>query len=401
MTLSLLLPIGLAALAALLLPLLVHLARRSEERVIVFAALRWLQAAPQPRRKRRFEEHLLLLVRLLLLAALALLLAEPVLFGKPDRSPWVVVAPVVDPAAARRVIDGRLAQWHWLAQGFPAVDAAERPSVAAASTKPSFASLLRELDAMLPVDTPLTVVVPDVIDGADAERPMLTRRVDWRVVPSTSVSARVDAANHAAPAVMVRYAPDRAASLRYLRAAGVAWQATFPSSPAAASPASRVSVAPASQALDARTRNLVWLVPGPLPAAVRDWIVAGGTALLDAQAAVPELANAAVVWRDDGGPLARGARLGRGRIVRLERDLLPAAMPGLLEADFPAQLQRLFADPMPAPGRVNAMAYAPRVGAAPYAETPRPLAPWLAALIAALFIIERWLADGPRRRSAS
>ncbi|MBC7991570.1 MAG: BatA domain-containing protein, partial [Luteimonas sp.] len=71
MTLSLLLPIGLAALAALLLPLLVHLARRSEQRLVPFAALRWLQAKPQPRRKRRFEEHWLLLLRLLLLAALA------------------------------------------------------------------------------------------------------------------------------------------------------------------------------------------------------------------------------------------------------------------------------------------------------------------------------------------
>ena len=43
MSLALLLPAGLAALAALLLPLLVHLARRSEQRPTVFAALQWLR----------------------------------------------------------------------------------------------------------------------------------------------------------------------------------------------------------------------------------------------------------------------------------------------------------------------------------------------------------------------
>ena len=64
----LLLPAGLAALAALALPLLVHLSRRQQQRPTVFAALRWLQARPRPRRRIRFDELLLLAVRLLLLA---------------------------------------------------------------------------------------------------------------------------------------------------------------------------------------------------------------------------------------------------------------------------------------------------------------------------------------------
>ncbi|MDQ3512000.1 MAG: BatA domain-containing protein, partial [Pseudomonadota bacterium] len=180
MSLALLLPLGLAALAALLVPLLVHLARRSEERMVNFAALRWLQSRPQPRRKRRFDEYLLLLLRLLLLAALALLLAEPVLYGQPDRRPWTVVMPGVDTAALPPALPD--ARMHWLAAGFPRVDPANVDAVALPAAEASPSSLLRQLDADLPAGTPLTVVVPETLDGADAERPRLSRQVSWEVV---------------------------------------------------------------------------------------------------------------------------------------------------------------------------------------------------------------------------
>ncbi|MEL4017015.1 BatA domain-containing protein, partial [Dryocola clanedunensis] len=74
---SLLFPLGLLALAAWLVPLLIHLARRHQYAPLDFAALRWLQARIRPRQKIRFDEWPLLLVRLLLLATLALLLARP------------------------------------------------------------------------------------------------------------------------------------------------------------------------------------------------------------------------------------------------------------------------------------------------------------------------------------
>ena len=96
MNLAFLLPAAFAALAALLLPLLIHLARRSEQRPTDFAALRWLRAKPKPRRRIRFDEWPLLVARLLLLAALVLLLARPVLFGSAGDAPWVAVVPGVD-----------------------------------------------------------------------------------------------------------------------------------------------------------------------------------------------------------------------------------------------------------------------------------------------------------------
>lgn len=404
MNLALLLPLGLAALAALLVPLLLHLARRSEERVVMFAALRWLQSRPQPRRKRRFDELLLLSLRLLLLAALALLLAEPVLHGQPDRRAWIAVAPGVD---ARDLPVAADARWHWLTPGFPRIDppaagneramSAPATPVAAAA---SLSSLLRQLDAELPAGTPLTIVVPDVLDGVDAERPRLSRQVDWQVVAATPAAA-TEVAPAPAMRLMVRHGPGQDGALRYLRAAGAAWQTLAidaRGAPPVADRQASVDIAPATQPLDPRQRNLVWLVPGPLPQHVAEWIARGGTALLAAQVPLPALDTAALLWRDDSGPLVRGTRLGEGRVMRLERALLPAQMPLLLEPDFPARLQTLFTAPPPSPARVGARDHRPRTGLAPSPETPRPLAPWLAVLVVALFLAERWVASGPRRR---
>ncbi|WP_262422163.1 BatA domain-containing protein [Brevundimonas denitrificans] len=114
MTPALLLPMALAALLALAIPVVIHISRRTESRVIDFAALRWLTPSPRPRRRPRIDERLLLLLRLLLLAALALWLARPVLWGVEDARPVIAVAPGLDPApvieAAPR--DARLV---WLA----------------------------------------------------------------------------------------------------------------------------------------------------------------------------------------------------------------------------------------------------------------------------------------------
>src|SRR5690606_18976604 len=114
MSMALLFPLGLLALAAWLVPLLVHLARRQQYTPLDFAALRWLQARMRPRQRVRFDEWLLLLVRMLLLAALAVLLARPVLHGlsAPVR-PVVVVAPGLDASALRTADDA--GDWRWLA----------------------------------------------------------------------------------------------------------------------------------------------------------------------------------------------------------------------------------------------------------------------------------------------
>jgi hypothetical protein len=319
------------------------------------------------------------------------------LYGQPDRTPWIAAAPEVGAAALRDAAGTGDARLHWLAPGFPAVGGQ------APAPRQPVASLLRELDAMLPAGTPLTVLVPATIDGADAERPRLSRRVEWRVVPPATTAPAAIHATVAAPRVAVRYAADDASALRYLRAAGAAWRAATAMAngdPETAVP-SFITMAPAPQALDAKARNLIWLVPGPLPADIRGWIEAGGHALLAVDVVAAEPALVTPLWRvGNGDVLVRGGPLGRGRVMQLTRRLSPDAMPQLLEADFPQHLRTLFADPAPAPARVAASAYAPTTGAPPWPETPRPLSPWLIALVALLFAVERWFASGPRHGAA-
>lgn len=391
MNLALLLPAGLAALAAVLLPLLIHLARRSEQRPTVFAALQWLRRKPKPRHRLRFDEWPLLLVRLVLVALLALLLARPVLFGAASRDPWVAVAPGVDPAQARAVPAPADARWHWLAPGFPALDAAPPVSPPAPA---SLTSLLRELDATLPAGVALTVVVPDELRGVDGERPRLSRAIEWRPLPVRLPDAAA-ARPSAPPALSVRFAPDRAPALRYLRAAHVAWHGgRAPTGEAA------IDIAPIAQPLPSPSRPLAWLAAGPVPTAVREWIRGGGTALLDAQGTLPDAPAMAALWRDDDGiVLVEGAAYGRGRVLRLTRPLSPAVMPALLDASFPQRLRALF-EPAPAPpSRVRAADHAPLTGAPTFPLAPQSLAPWLLVLIALLFLVERWLATGARGRA--
>lgn len=408
MNVLLLLPIGLAAFAALLLPLLIHLARRSEQRVVPFAALRWLRALPQPRRKFRLDEWLLLSLRILLLAALALLFAQPVLFGRADTAARVALAAGVDSAAARALPGIDQARWLWLAPGFPAIapdGSTAQDDPRAASTGATLPSLLRELDAQLPAGAPLTVVVPQRLHDADAQRPVLSRKVTWKIVPDRAAPAETAAkADPTTPPLQVRFAPERADAVRYLRAAGVAWgledqlQDTGGTPASTSPPASRVSTAALSAPLDASVSRLAWLAAGPVPAAVQAWVAQGGQVLLDADAQWPGFArDAAIAWSDGTGPLLRTQRVGRGRVLQLQRPLLPAAMPALLEADFPQRLRTAFETEIVAPARVAARDYAPMAGAPAWPERPQPLAPWLAWLVAGLFLLERWLASGPRR----
>ncbi|MET0581833.1 MAG: BatA domain-containing protein [Pseudoxanthomonas sp.] len=383
MNIALLLPAALAALAALLLPLLIHLARRGEQRPTDFAALRWLRQKPKPRHRVRFDEWPLLIARLLLLTLLAVWLARPALFGSASETPWVAVMPGIDLAQARAAVDDDRARLHWLAPGFPTLD---RPPPA--SDPLPFASLLRQLDSELPAAVKLSVLVPERLQGADAQRPRLSRAVEWKVLAGAMPARKAMATD--SPALAVRYSQGRQSGLRYLRAAAAAWQ------PTATAPA--FDAAPVPETLTARTRHLVWLAPGPLPPAIGGWIRQGGTALLSADTEYEFPVESLVYWRDElGAPLVEGAPLGRGRVLRFTRAFAPAAMPQLLQPEFPRRLRELFATPAPAPARVAAQDYAPVAGGAAYPQPPRDLQSWLALLIAALLLVERWLATRRRR----
>ncbi|MFT4255405.1 MAG: BatA domain-containing protein [Pseudoxanthomonas sp.] len=346
MSLSLLLPAALAALATLLLPLLLHLTRRSEEKRVVFAALRWLREKPRPRRHLRFDEWWLLALRLFLLAALALWLARPILLGAATDKAWVVAMHGVEAARVRELVEADKSELHWLAPGFPEISATQTR----ADDGAAFPSLLRELDAQLPADTRLTVIVPERLAGADAQRPRLSRTVDWKIVPGDSPKATT-----ATPALQLDLSPlpADAVGLEYLHAVNAAWGNE-----------------------DGRTVQVrVLLADQPAPAD------------LQLQPA----------WRDaQGDLLVEVANNGQGPTLRFTRNLQPASMPQLLEADFPQRLREAVL-PAPAPTRAFARDYAPTTGTAAWPQTPRELQPWLALLIALLFLVERWMATSRRR----
>lgn len=374
---ALLFPLGLAALLAVVVPLVIHLMRRDELRPVVFAALRWLDPRPKPRQRIRFSEWPLLLVRLLLIAVLALLLARPVLTAQMSERPFIAVTPGLDLATVREGDDE--VQLHWLAPGFPST---ERP---APQTTASFNSLLRELDAQLPQGVKLTVVVPQTLQGVDAERPILSRTVDWRIVAGAMPAAQSAATK--LPVLSVRYAPERATDVRWFRAVSAAWQTPFEA----------VGV---DAALPPEDRVLVWLSSGDVPPAVRARVKSGGTVLVGAQTVWPASPQRRVVWRDaTGAPLMEAQGEGRGQWLCLTRPLNPAVFPQLLEPTFPDQLAAVLSAP-PSPARVEARDLIPVVGRSNFTRPSEDLTPWLALLVAVLFGVERLLATAARRRAA-
>lgn len=377
MTPLLLAPLGLAALAALIVPLLIHLRRRTEEVPVDFAALRWLDTLPRPRSRLRFDEWLLLALRLLLVALLALLLARPAVLGSEDDGPRVLAAPGVDPAAAR-AIAGPDADLRWIAPGFPALGRAPPPSPVSVS------SLIRQFDAELPEGAALTILVPPVLGAVDAEPLRLTRKVTWRVIAGASQEAAP--APPASPALAVRHSAAGEAGLRYLGAAAAAWSDTprFDAGTGDTMP-------PGDQVL-------VWLIPGPVPQGLTDWVSEGGTALLGANARIAMPATTAALWRDAAGnTLVEGAPLGAGRLLRFTRPLEPAAMPDLVAPDFAERLRGLITPPPPPPARVAAAAFAPWASARAYPLPPREWGAWLGVLAALVFLAERWLATRAAR----
>jgi hypothetical protein len=345
-----------------------------------FAALRWLDPRPKPRRKLRFDELLLLALRLLLVVLLALLLAQPAVIGSEDKTPRMLVAPGIEPSAAREIA-GPDADVRWIAPGFPGLEGAGPTESAQAS------SLIRQFDAELPSGVPLTIIVPQVMGGADAAPLRLTREVKWRIVEGTEPAEKPTPLPN--PALAVRYAAGAEGAVRYFRAAAEAWgdKPQF-----AASTASD---------LPERDQVLVWLTPGRVPPKVTDWISAGGTAVLGeaAQVIMPDTTMA--LWRDAlGNTLVEGARLGAGRLMRFTRPLEPSAMPELLEADFAARFRDLVTPPAPPPARVASAAFVPTAGVRPFPLPPRELSLWLGVLIALTFLAERALATRSRRFAA-
>lgn len=427
MSLAWLFPLGLAGLAALLVPLLLHLARRREQRVLRFAAMRWLPAGRAPRRRLRLQERRLLALRLLLLAIAALWLAQPLLqdVGTPQR--WLAVAPSVDPTAARSIA-GDYERAVWLAPGLPPL---ARPLPEDAVTWPS---VLQEFAARLPAEDTGAVLVPDVVTGLGKQLPTLWHDLDWR-----EAAAAPSADAEPSPRLLaLRYSAADSAVLPWLRAAIAAWDKD---------PQLRVQLddAPASTPVPSGASAVLWL--GPLPNATRRPAIplihiptfelhpspaarAGGGEGPPPPSAPTEPRTQATTEPDAQADPARGAPPTARESDRpaqpapnaplptrpldarptdwrtLAQPLHPSTLPVLYEPDFPRRLHATLFGPTP-PRRVPATRLHELPVAAPAGRQgdaalslrglrDLALSPLLAWLLLALFLLERWFATGRR-----
>lgn len=397
-----LLPAALVALAALLVPLAIHLARRSEATPTDFAALQWLRQKPRPKSRLRFDEWRLLVARLLLLALIALWLARPVLPDSADMTPVVAVLPGADagsPAPNTRTIRLTSTCLPLPARG-RSRDGDARPVEESSCQNPI--SLIRDLDSSLAPGVPLTILVPEILHGVDAERPRLSRPITWKITPGVmpnSVGEDDSTESQSSPATARPSAAPSSFSLRGPEAAARPLRAAIAALNTPGQPANFDTTA-ITAPLPTPPRILVWLTPGPLPQPVRDWITAGGTALVTSSTAAEPL-PAIIPWRDaTGAPLIEAQSIGKGRLYRFTHTLTPAAIPALLEPDFPHHLAALFTAPTLGPTQIFARDIAPTTGGPAWPQPARDLQPLLAMLIALIFVIERWLATRRTRAVA-
>ncbi len=381
---ALLTPLGLAALAAAAVPLVIHRIRRSDRQRISFAAMRYLREKPHSREKSRLHERRLLLLRILLIAALSLWLSLPVWRGRSEpQSPWILVAPGIDAAAARSGITAAAAEWHWIAPGFPSLETT--PIAKAALPVAPLTSLVREADSQLSAGTAMSIVVPTDLGGLDAERLQLRRAVTWRVLPGASP----ESSDPVRPKITLaaRYDPADLTELPLVRALAAAWQAQGASL--------EVDIATWDKPLPALPALLVWLGAIP-PRGVIEWVRQGGSLLVSGQ---PEAAGSVVLADDNGTPVLRKQVLSAGRVLSLAGPLKVGDVPALASPDFPKILAAQLQDPTSAPERAPAASVAPLQ--LPAASTPlgRPqsLAPYFAILIALIFLFERLWATRTRR----
>ena len=222
---TLLSPASLWTLAALALPLAIHLWRRPP-RTVRWGSLRFLQTRARRWQNLRWREIVLLLARVGLLASLALLLAHPIWRQPPSTRPQHRA--LLDPAAAPagpsldrlHALQSAGVETHLLTPAFPSIHA---PPADSSAPAPDLWSLLREADATLPAGSSLAVFSPGRISSLHGIRPSLAHcRVEWidtPAAPATSDSPPTLTPTAPPLTVLILHDADRAEDARYVAAA--------------------------------------------------------------------------------------------------------------------------------------------------------------------------------------
>lgn len=182
-------PLWLAALAALAIPLALHLWSRRPRQVVRVGTLRHLDGLPPARaRSARLADPLLLLLRLLILAATVLGLAGPRLRGRALGLPARLV--LVEPRLAGDPLLDSLNQAgatvRLLAPGLPEIQLPAKPRVVAALGP---WEALAQADRLVAPDGVIDIYAHPRLVALGAERPALRATVRWHA-PTPSAERR-------------------------------------------------------------------------------------------------------------------------------------------------------------------------------------------------------------------
>ena len=429
-------PFWLAALAALAIPVFLHLRRQRLGRRIQVGSVRHLSGAALPRRRRlRIRDPWLLALRLAILTALVLALAGPALTRRLQPQHWAVLSPeLAGSSGAAPVIDSLRragAEIRLLAPGFPKVGsrgATGARTEARAGGALDFWSLLAAADAELPAGSNLVAVVPAKLALLRGNRPGLASAVTIRAVPGDagdtavveavwrrgeSVSRLIARADDGGTARSTVTRPVRAADSAVMTADSLPVRVVADSArqddarfvraaigAAAATLGVRVALttesADSAPSADSRPgASTMWLSTAPPPS----W---SGVTLADASDPVRRIDD---VSRTDPRADAYGrpilARAGGGEAQVFAGRFSPRHGDFVLGAEFPQLIARLWAGAalgVPASLARDLRAVAPaqlapaRGHGRPTTAGSYPLRKLLLALSALLFLCERWLA---------
>lgn len=199
--------IWLYALAALSLPVLIHLWNIRQGRTLKVGSISLMTASTQKSsRSIKVQDLLLLLVRCLLLALLALVLAGPYLRKKLDLSQtkgWVLLPkenlketyakfkPRIDSLTKAGY------EFHYFNKDFPKTDLAVSLADKQVDTlKPaSYWGLAQQLDEKVLAGIPVYLFTPNRLDCFKGERPELMTNLNWQTyVPADSTSTWIEKA---------------------------------------------------------------------------------------------------------------------------------------------------------------------------------------------------------------
>jgi hypothetical protein len=404
-------PTWLFGLAALAVPLALHLWSRRTGRPIRVGSIHLLAGAPPATaRSWRLQEPWILLLRCAVLAALVVALAGPYWAPRDAAGPtWALVAD--------DVADGATLTDSLLRAGLEV-----RPLDSA-----NLWMALREADRAAPPGTRFLVFAPALLRDFRGARPVIGAAVEWHARPAVDAGARASVHRTGARVVALYADPGRREDARYvaaaLRAAGLATGIR-----------AIVALRPPGGAGDgvADADWAIWLSDRTVPEAIRRRVREGITLVSDAGtdptarrrtrivlAEQPSdawlerrsvVADAgAPVWSDGAGaPLLTVAREGRGVHYRFHSRFAPAWSDFVLRPAFPEAMARLWigADPIGERGddrriaRSQLLPVSDRTLRAAASAVPQRslfLPAWLLAVM--LFLFERRLAARPRSES--